>query len=84
MKANPNYRPGNLIIGGGGRGVRKASAKYGIGEWETLREHGNPVGECVIRKRQPDAEEKEEEKEEEREKRTEETAERKNGRAISA
>ncbi|KAI4112624.1 MAG: hypothetical protein LQ345_006254, partial [Seirophora villosa] len=33
MEADENYRPGNLIVGGGGRGVRKAPAELGIGEW---------------------------------------------------
>lgn len=32
MKADPNYRPGNLIIGGCGVGVRKAPPEAGIGE----------------------------------------------------
>jgi hypothetical protein len=32
MEADPNYRPGNLILGGGGRGVKKAPAHAGIGE----------------------------------------------------
>ncbi|KAJ9603284.1 hypothetical protein H2200_012062 [Cladophialophora chaetospira] len=30
MEADPQYRPGNLIIGGGGRGVRKAPEHKGI------------------------------------------------------
>ena len=50
MKANENYRPGNLIIGGGGRGVRKAPKKDGIGEWEVLRGHGDLVNEVYVRK----------------------------------
>ena len=50
MEANENYRPGNLIIGGGGRGVRKAPKEMGMGEWEVLRERGDPVGEILIRK----------------------------------
>lgn len=36
MEANPGYRPGNLIVGGGGRGMRKAPKEMGIGEWEVL------------------------------------------------
>lgn len=49
MTVNPDYRPGNLIIGGGGRGVRKAKAEYGIGQWDVLREEGDPVGEVWVR-----------------------------------
>ena len=44
-----SYRPGNLIVGGGGRGVRFAPEHYGIGEWKILREEGDPVGECWVR-----------------------------------
>ncbi|KAH6971569.1 hypothetical protein BKA56DRAFT_635644 [Ilyonectria sp. MPI-CAGE-AT-0026] len=33
MNMDETYRPGNLIIGGGGRGTRKAPPEYGIGEW---------------------------------------------------
>ncbi|MCJ1330491.1 hypothetical protein MMC10_007175 [Thelotrema lepadinum] len=53
MEADEKYRPGNLIIGGGGRGVRVAPKKYGIGEWEVVREMGDPVGECMVRKKKP-------------------------------
>lgn len=49
MKADPTYRPGNLIIGGGGRGVRRAPASAGIGNWRVIRERGDPVGEAVVR-----------------------------------
>jgi hypothetical protein len=49
MKADPTYRPGNLIIGGGGRGVRKAPKSAGIGKWHVVRERGDPVGEAVVR-----------------------------------
>ena len=49
MKADPNYRPGNLIIGGGGRGVRRAPKSAGIGKWKVVRERGDPVGEAVVR-----------------------------------
>ena len=50
MEANPNYRPGNLIVGGGGRGVKKAPAEYGMGQWDIACEEGDPIGECVTRK----------------------------------
>ncbi|SLM35136.1 Domain of unknown function DUF2235 [Lasallia pustulata] len=50
MEHDENYRPGNLIIGGGGRGIKKAPKKYGIGQWEVLKEKGNTIGETFIRK----------------------------------
>ena len=51
MEVDKRYRPGNLIVGGGGRGVRIAPEKYGIGEWEVVHEKGDPVSECVVRVR---------------------------------
>lgn len=50
MQADETYRPGNLIIGGGGRGIRIAPEKAGLGEWEVLRDEGDPVGEVYVRK----------------------------------
>ena len=50
MEADENYRPGNLIIGGGGRGVRKAPKETGIGNWEILKDKGDPVSETYVRK----------------------------------
>lgn len=50
MQADPNYRPGNLIIGGGGRGVRRAPEKYGMGEWVVFKDEGDPVRETYVRK----------------------------------
>lgn len=50
MEANENYRPGNLIVGGGGRGVRKAAKELGIGEWVVHKNEGDPVGEVLVRK----------------------------------
>ena len=49
MDADETYRPGNLIIGGGGRGIRIAPAHAGTGKWDVVREKGNPVGETFIR-----------------------------------
>ncbi|KAL9012375.1 MAG: hypothetical protein Q9180_009102 [Flavoplaca navasiana] len=51
MEANEDYRPGNLIIGGGGRGVRKAPKELGIGEWTVHKNKGDPVGEVLVRER---------------------------------
>lgn len=50
MLADENYRPGNLIVGGGGRGVRRAPESFGIGEWVVLKEKGNLVGELLEKK----------------------------------
>lgn len=50
MECNPHYRPGNLIVGGGGRGVRTANKKYGIGEWEVYKNKGDPIKETCRRK----------------------------------
>lgn len=44
MAENEHYRPGNLICGGGGRGVRKAPKDLGMGRWKVLREEGDPIG----------------------------------------
>ncbi|KAK8203020.1 hypothetical protein IWZ01DRAFT_119371 [Phyllosticta capitalensis] len=49
MQHDSNYRPGNLIIGGGGRGVRKAPPEYGMGQWKIVAEEGDPVGETHAR-----------------------------------
>lgn len=57
MKADPGYRPGNLIVGGGGRGVKIAPEKYGTGVWELLKGENDPVCEVYIRKK-PETDEK--------------------------
>lgn len=49
MKANEEYRPGNLIVGGGGRGMRKAPKDMGTGSWKVLREEGDLIGETYVR-----------------------------------
>ena len=54
LKEDPSYRPGNLIIGGGGRGVRKAPEEYGIGEWDCVADEGDPIGEIWVRKSVPE------------------------------
>ncbi|KAJ5127336.1 hypothetical protein N7448_008115 [Penicillium atrosanguineum] len=51
MKIDPNYRPGNLIVGGWGRGVKRAPEKYGIGEWDICMHEGDPVRQTYIRKK---------------------------------
>ena len=49
MKKDPKYRPGNLILGGGGRGVRFAPEKAGIGKWVVKAHEGDPVREIYVR-----------------------------------
>ncbi|KAK4141917.1 uncharacterized protein C8A04DRAFT_13695 [Dichotomopilus funicola] len=50
MEMDPSYRPGNLIVGGGGRGVRRAPEHKGIGEWVCVEREGCPIGEVWMRK----------------------------------
>ncbi|KAH8646782.1 hypothetical protein BX600DRAFT_390425 [Xylariales sp. PMI_506] len=45
MQRDERYRPGNLIVGGGGRGMRVAPKDVGMGEWECVAEEGDPIGE---------------------------------------
>lgn len=49
MERDPDYRPGNLIVGGGGRGVRRAPEKYGMGEWKRHKNHDDLVLETYVR-----------------------------------
>lgn len=53
MQADPKYRPGNIIVGGGGRGVRIAPEEYGMGEWVVLKNEGDGVRETYVRKNMP-------------------------------
>ncbi|KAF8448269.1 hypothetical protein BDZ91DRAFT_114623 [Kalaharituber pfeilii] len=50
MQANKDYRPGNLLVGGGGRGMRVAPPKYKTGSWVVVKEEGSLVGEIVMKK----------------------------------
>ncbi|KAK3293121.1 uncharacterized protein B0H64DRAFT_206266 [Chaetomium fimeti] len=50
MQVHEKYRPGNLIVGGGGRGVRMAPDHLGIGEWVCVEKDGCPIGEIWVRK----------------------------------
>lgn len=50
MQADENYRPGNLIVGGGGRGVRRAPEHLGMGEWVVATNEGCVVRETHVRK----------------------------------
>lgn len=50
LMVNHRYRPGNLLVGGGGRGVRVAPEHLGTGEWEVVHDKGNMVGEVLVKK----------------------------------
>lgn len=50
MQADENYRPGNLIVGGGGRGLRTAPKEYGMGEWVCVGDEGDEIGEVWVKK----------------------------------
>ncbi|KAI4918056.1 hypothetical protein J4E90_002436 [Alternaria incomplexa] len=54
MRADPTYRPGNLIVGGGGRGVRHAPKDMGMGQWVVACDEGHHVGECFMRRSPPE------------------------------
>lgn len=56
LRTDPNYRPGNLIVGGGGRGVKRAPERYGIGEWEVCQHEGDLVQQTYVRKISKDTE----------------------------
>ncbi|KAK4186267.1 hypothetical protein QBC35DRAFT_501591 [Podospora australis] len=49
MQTDPKYRPGNLIIGGGGRGVRVAGEEHGMGDWVCVQNDGCPIGEIFMK-----------------------------------
>ncbi|KAG6041172.1 hypothetical protein E4U41_005810 [Claviceps citrina] len=50
LNKDETYRPGNLIIGGGGRGVRRARPEDGIGDWICVAEPGDAIGEIWSRR----------------------------------
>ncbi|EDU45471.1 repeatdomain containing protein [Pyrenophora tritici-repentis] len=54
MRADPTYRPGNLIVGGGGRGVRHAPKDLGMGKWIIVCDEGDHVAECFVRRFPPE------------------------------
>lgn len=49
MENDESYRPGNLIVGGGGRGCRRAPESHGMGKWKCVENHGDPVSEVWTR-----------------------------------
>ncbi|KAJ5887879.1 hypothetical protein N7495_007920 [Penicillium taxi] len=50
MQADPSYRPGNVIVGGGGRGIRIAPEEFGMGDWVVMKNEGDQVRETYVRK----------------------------------
>ncbi|KAL3476168.1 hypothetical protein BJX99DRAFT_247023 [Aspergillus californicus] len=50
LHGNPEYRPGNLIMGGGGRGKKQAPKEYGTGEWIVAGYEACPLQKTYIRK----------------------------------
>jgi hypothetical protein len=49
MEVDPDYRPGNLILGGGGRGKVVAPKDAGIGVWIPAGHEGDFVRARVVR-----------------------------------
>ncbi|KAL0938208.1 short chain dehydrogenase reductase family [Colletotrichum truncatum] len=54
MERDSTYRPGNLIVGGGGRGCRVAPKEYGMGQWVCIQGQGDPIDEIWVRKPEKD------------------------------
>ncbi len=50
LETRDDYRPGNLVFGGGGRGVIRAPKEAGNGEWDSAGNTGDIVAEYVVRK----------------------------------
>ncbi|KAJ5325866.1 uncharacterized protein N7506_008968 [Penicillium brevicompactum] len=50
MQSDDTYRPGNIIVGGGGRGIKTAPMEYGMGEWQLFKHEGDPLKEIYVRK----------------------------------
>jgi hypothetical protein len=48
MQSDSNYRPANVIMGGGGRGVRRAPAEYGIGNLKVHSHEGDLVRQTYV------------------------------------
>lgn len=55
MEIDASYRPGNLIVGGGGRGMKRAPEEYGIGEWEVCLHEGDLVRQTYVRKKKDES-----------------------------
>lgn len=51
MQADPTYRPGNVIVGGGGRGMRIAPEEFGMGDWVVCKNEGDWARETYVRKK---------------------------------
>ncbi|EZF28583.1 hypothetical protein H109_03548 [Trichophyton interdigitale MR816] len=53
LQARDDYRPGNLILGGGGRGVKRLPKDHHIGDWEVHSNEGCPIRETYVRRKVP-------------------------------
>lgn len=51
MQNDRNYRPGNLIIGGGGRGIRFADTDD-FGDWVCVQNDGCPISEVWMKRKE--------------------------------
>lgn len=49
MQEDDKYRPGNLIVGGGGRGMKRAPKDLGMGHWKVSGNEGDLVRETYVR-----------------------------------
>ena len=49
MREDQSYRPGNLIVGGGGRGCRVAPEEHGIGKWVCVSGNEGHIGEIWMK-----------------------------------
>ena len=55
MQLDEGYRPGNLIIGGGGRGTRFAPDEYSHDDWVCVEGRDDPVGEIWMKRKVAEA-----------------------------
>ncbi|EFQ96891.1 hypothetical protein MGYG_08814 [Nannizzia gypsea CBS 118893] len=53
LQTRDDYRPGNLILGGGGRGIKRLPKDHHIGDWEVHSNEGCPIRETYIRRKVP-------------------------------
>ena len=49
MQEDKQYRPGNLVVGGGGRGMKQAPEEFGMGRWKVISNEGDPIREAYVR-----------------------------------
>ncbi|KAM5432737.1 hypothetical protein MferCBS31731_007361 [Microsporum ferrugineum] len=59
LQARDDYRPGNLILGGGGRGIKRLPKDHHTGDWDVYKHEGCSIRETYIRRRVPKGDESE-------------------------